>query len=115
VLAASTREFDDLVALADEETADSPVPATPVSGLAMEAGRPGGGRRPSSPGGGSPVISLYPDGHPGRDAGDGLGAPEPPAPEAGRGAAPAASGEPDDGPRVVDVTDDDVPVAAARG
>ena len=93
VLAASGREFDDLLAQVDEEeAADAPLPATPVTGLTMEAGRPAG-RRTAAPGRRSPVIALYPDMHPGRRAGDGQGARTSPAPDAGEGEAPAASGE----------------------
>ena len=87
VLASSGREFDDLLAQAGEEEAgDLPLPATPVSGLAVEAGRAAGGRRPSAPGRRSPVIALYPDMHPGRRAGHGPGARTSPAQEAGGGA-----------------------------
>jgi hypothetical protein len=75
----------------------------------MEAGRPGG-RRPSATGRRSPVIALYPDMHPGREAGNGQGARTSSAPEAGRGRAPAASGE------APDATEEaaDQPVAEVR-
>jgi hypothetical protein len=114
VLASSGREFDDLLAQAGEEEAtDPPLPATPVPGLAMEAGRPGGGRRPSSAGRRSPVIALYPDMHPGRRAANGQGARTSPALEAGGGQAPETSGAAGDDTGPIP-EQDDVPAVAAQ-
>jgi hypothetical protein len=64
VLAPAMREFDALLAqVGAEEAQDEHLPATPVTGLPMEAGRPAVRRAPGSR---SPVIALYPDMHPGR-------------------------------------------------
>ena len=66
VVASSVREFDDLLAqVGEEEAADPHLPATPVTGLPAEAvdadATPPSGVR-------TPVITLYPDMHPGRRA-----------------------------------------------
>ena len=67
VVASSVREFDDLLAqVGEEEAADPHLPATPVTGVPSEPEPRADADATPPRGTRSPVITLYPDVHPGR-------------------------------------------------